>query len=221
MPLTLPTLDDRSYQDLARRGARAHPGPQPGVDELQRQRPRRHADRALRLPDREPALPRQPDPGAQPAEVPAAARRAAAARVVGARARHASPTSAGRPQTIDARPRPRGARRARCRSAPSAGSTCCRSRRASSKRPVANPTQQLATTTSSSTPRTADEPPPALSLQLYETVPLDRAAAPAVALATPIDSSLWIALLLRDGATRTGIEQARRATRGRRSRAAR
>ena len=39
----------------------------PGVDQLQPQRPRHHPDRAVRLPDREPAVPRQPDPGAQPA----------------------------------------------------------------------------------------------------------------------------------------------------------
>ena len=114
------------------------------MDELQPQRPRRHADRAVRVPDREPALPRNQIPERNRPQVPLAARRAAPAGVVGARASSRSPTSAGRSQTHHAARRTSRCAPARCRSAPSSASTCCRSRRASYfKRMLADPPQQL------------------------------------------------------------------------------
>ena len=58
-----------------RRGpARAHPGAHAGVDESAARRSGPHADRAVRLARRHPALPRQPDPRAAAARVPQAAR---------------------------------------------------------------------------------------------------------------------------------------------------
>ncbi len=73
--------------------------------------------RAVRVPHREPAVPRQPDPRAQPARVPVAARRAAAAGDVGARPRPDVATTAGRRERSTLERRPRAARRRRCRSA--------------------------------------------------------------------------------------------------------
>ena len=58
MPLTDPVARRPPLPGSARRSAGAHPGAQPGVDQLQPQRSRRHADRGLRVPDREPAVPR-------------------------------------------------------------------------------------------------------------------------------------------------------------------
>ena len=58
------------------------------MDEPEPQRSRRHARRGLRVPDRNAALSRQPDPGPEPAEVPPAAAHSAADRVVGAGTRH-------------------------------------------------------------------------------------------------------------------------------------
>ena len=100
MPLTIPTHRRPQIPGAPRRGAGAHPGPQPRVDQLQQERSRRHADRGLRLPDREPALPQQPDSRAQPAQVPDAARRPAAAAPRRRAGSSPSRTSAARSQTI-------------------------------------------------------------------------------------------------------------------------
>src|SRR5574337_754708 len=72
----------------ARRADPAHPGLRARVDRPQRERPRDHADRAVRLPRREPALPLQPDPGCDQARVPAPFAAAAAPGDRGARAGH-------------------------------------------------------------------------------------------------------------------------------------
>ena len=112
-----------------RAGARA--GAHAGMDAARRKRPRRHAGRAVRLPDREPALPGQPRARGEPPQVPAPARRAA-------RCRHAR-ARPGRVQQQARRSRaarrcPRAPKCAPATSpfAPRRRSTCCRSRRAPS-----------------------------------------------------------------------------------------
>ena len=57
-----PILDDRSYEQLRDELVAPHPRLRAGVDRPQPERPRHHADRAVRVPRREPALPLQPDP---------------------------------------------------------------------------------------------------------------------------------------------------------------
>ena len=125
-----PTARHADVPGPRRRGARTRPDPQPGVDELQPERSRRHADRAVRVPHREPALPHEPDPGAEPARVPLAARRPAPARIVRPAGSSRSRTTAGRSRRSRCTATSRCARD-RCRSAARSGSTSFRSRRAS------------------------------------------------------------------------------------------
>ena len=91
MPLRSPILDDRSYAAAARRAGRPDPGLRAGVDRPQPERPGHHADRAVRVPRREPAVPLQPDPGRHQAGVPAAAGHPAARRPCRRPARPRSP----------------------------------------------------------------------------------------------------------------------------------
>ena len=60
MSLPVPNLDDRTFQDLVDEAKRLIPHVLPGVDEPQPHRPRRRADRAVRLDDRAVAVPAQP-----------------------------------------------------------------------------------------------------------------------------------------------------------------
>ncbi len=55
-------LDDRDVPGPRQRGPDPHRPELPGVDRAQRLRPRHHADRAVRLDDRDGHLPAQPDP---------------------------------------------------------------------------------------------------------------------------------------------------------------
>ena len=70
-------LDDRRFQDLVTEARTAHRPRLPGVDRAQRLRPRHHADRAVRVDDRDDDLPAQPRAGqaarraARPARDPA------------------------------------------------------------------------------------------------------------------------------------------------------
>ena len=205
------------YQELRRRGARAHPGPQPGVDELQPERPGRHADRAVRVPDREPALPREPDPGAQPPQVPLAARRPAPA---GRRRRAGSSrsrTNAARQSAItlhsDLEVR--------------AGQVPFRTElgldvlpveaRVYFKRQLVEPAAgRSSTTTARSTPRTRARTPDAsdaAALRDGRRSTPAQSRPPASTSSATVDGSLWIALLLRE-AGRHRRRGARRGARG-------
>ncbi len=63
MSLPVPNLDDRTFQDLVDEAKRLIPHVLPGVDQPQPDRPRRGADRAVRLDDRDVAVPAQPGAG--------------------------------------------------------------------------------------------------------------------------------------------------------------
>ena len=156
MPLTVPSLDDRRYQDLLDEALARIPVHNPEWTNFNQQRPRRHPDRALRVPDREPALPRQPDPGAQPPQVPVAARHSACSPRVGPRAGDVRQRARA---AADASRSPRISRcaPARCRSGPSRASTCCRSRRALLQAALPDPPEAAARALqTSSTRRSAD-----------------------------------------------------------------
>ena len=76
-PVTMlepPPIDARTLPRAARRGHRPHPGAQPGVAQLQRQRPRHDPAPAVGVHVGEPALPGPADPGPGPAQVPRTAR---------------------------------------------------------------------------------------------------------------------------------------------------
>ena len=177
MPLPAPLIDDRDLPGAARRGARPHPGPQPRVDQLQPQRPGRHADRAVRVPHREPALPRQPDPGAQPAQVPVAARRARCSRATSARGhRRVLANERGAARSDHARPPGSRCAPARCRSAPSRGLDVLPvEARAFYKRALTDPTARARDYYEQLYASYRGEQPRARRAQLYETVPLDAA----------------------------------------------
>ena len=63
MPLDPPNLDDRTFQDIVDEAKRLIPRFTPRVDQPQRVRPGRRADRAVRVDERDGALPRQPGAG--------------------------------------------------------------------------------------------------------------------------------------------------------------
>ena len=63
MPLARPNLDDRTFQDIVDETKRLIPRFTPGVDQPQRVRPRRRAHRAVRLDERDGAVPGQPGAG--------------------------------------------------------------------------------------------------------------------------------------------------------------
>ena len=65
-----PNLDDRTWADLVDRDAGADPALRPGLDRPQPQRPRDHADRAVRLAGRERHLPAQPGAGEELPRLP-------------------------------------------------------------------------------------------------------------------------------------------------------
>ena len=79
MPLRTPHPRRPLVRAAARRADRPHPRLHARVDRPQRERPGHHADRAVRVPRREPAVPVQPDPGRDPARVPRPAADPAAA----------------------------------------------------------------------------------------------------------------------------------------------
>ena len=217
---TAPVIDTRGYQELRRRGARADPGPQPRVDELQPQRPRRHAGRAVRVPDRERcSTARTRSPSATAASSSRCSACRCAGRVVGARASSRSPTSAARSRRVTRRRRARGARR------PGAVPHRARARRPAGRGPRVRqaaarrtpPPTCVELLPRSCTRRTAASAPPLDDVQLYETgAARARSARPARRCRQTADSSLWIALLLRAGDPPTEQSLRRRARAARR-----
>ena len=127
-------LDDRRFQEPRQRGPHARRPGLPGVDRAQRLRPRHHADRAVRLDDRDARLPPQPRAGQAPPRAARAARRSRSPSpsprpprcASGSRRRPSSP-SRSRPG------RPRSARSAR----PATSRSCSRRATTSRSRPRA------------------------------------------------------------------------------------
>ncbi len=128
-----PLLDTRTYQDLVDEALARIPIHNPEWTNFNRSDPGVTLHRAVRVPHREPPLPHQPDPGAQPAS---RSSRCSACRCSRRRRRAGS----SRSRTTAAR-----GRRSRCtttsrcapgrfRSARRSGSTCSRSRRARTAR---------------------------------------------------------------------------------------
>ena len=64
MPLTIPTLDNRRYQDLLDEALARIPVHNPEWTNFNHSDPGVTLIRGLRVPDREPAVPLQPDSGA-------------------------------------------------------------------------------------------------------------------------------------------------------------
>ena len=87
MPLPHPDPRRPVLRPAARRAGRPHPRLRAGVDRPPPERSGHHADRAVRVPRREPALPVQPDPRRDAARVPRPARHPAAAGGAGDRHR--------------------------------------------------------------------------------------------------------------------------------------
>ena len=111
MPLTIPTLDDRRYQDLLDEALARIPVHNPEWTNFNRSDPGVTLIELFAFLTESAALPREPDPGAQPPEVPVAARRAAAAAASSARGIVAFANERGAARDVIARRRARGARR--------------------------------------------------------------------------------------------------------------
>ena len=175
----------------------AGPSPaQPRVDRLQPQRPGRDDPGGLRLPHRDAALPQQPDPRAQPAQVPPAPGGAAAARERCARRR------AG-----DQRPRPAAGRDApgRRRAARRRGPLPHHARldvlpveaRAYYKRLLADVPDDVQGYYDRL--YAAERAPGSgARVRAYETVPFAHRGLDRVDLASAHGTSLWVALLARE-----------------------
>jgi len=200
MPLTIPTLDESPLSGFAGRSAGPHSDPQPGMDQLQSERSGRDAAASLRVSHGELALSQQSDSRAQPAQVPVAAGCAVATGFVGARlVTFNNETRCA--ANSDAEQQPRSARRA------SALSHHGRARRAAIeaqvfyKRELTDVPQQCAIITRSSTPRFAARPPSdPTQLRMYDTRPLVTRSTGGLDVGKDtMDSSLWIALLVRAG----------------------
>ena len=102
-------LDDRRFQDLVNEARLRIGQALPGVDRAQRLRPGHHADRAVRVDDRDARLPPQPHPGQAPRRAARAARDPScdppSAAATDLRFRLAAPPDGGRASSPAARPR--------------------------------------------------------------------------------------------------------------------
>ena len=183
-----------------RRGARADPGPQPGVDELQPQRPRRHAARAVRVPDRGAAYRANQIPERNRRKFLSLLGVPLGAGVVGTRDRRARQRARAAGDG-DARRRARGAGGRGAVPHRRSGSTSCRSRagRSSSSRWPNPPPELLDYYRQLYASHARSSADAAATSQLYETTPADAFGPAGAALQRTADNSLWIALLLRDG----------------------